>query len=152
MAGSHPRRVSGVCCSRRRLDPRLSQQIGAVEEYRRFLVGDDDLLREQLRLALRILALLVVLVGSLPLVFHLAPGRLSELEVGSVKAFRLTRRAADKWESARFSSLLLAQAFSRFDGESRNAPPPQTHNRGSIRKKSFKKVVLHNRSEYSHLI
>ncbi len=33
-----------------------------------------SLLREQLRLALRILALLVVSVGSLPLVFHLAPG------------------------------------------------------------------------------
>ena len=33
-----------------------------------------SLLREQLRLALRILALLAVSVGSLPLVFHLAPG------------------------------------------------------------------------------
>jgi hypothetical protein len=33
-----------------------------------------SLLREQLRLALRILALLAVLVGGLPLAFHLAPG------------------------------------------------------------------------------
>lgn len=33
-----------------------------------------SLLREQLRLALRILALLALSVGSLPLVFHLAPG------------------------------------------------------------------------------
>lgn len=33
-----------------------------------------SLLREQLRLALRTLALLLLTVGSLPLVFHLAPG------------------------------------------------------------------------------
>ncbi|MCW2797216.1 MAG: hypothetical protein JWM79_2713, partial [Nocardioides sp.] len=33
-----------------------------------------SLLREQLRLALRILAVLAVTVGSLPLVFYLAPG------------------------------------------------------------------------------
>lgn len=33
-----------------------------------------SLLREQLRLALRILAALALTVGSLPLVFHLAPG------------------------------------------------------------------------------
>jgi hypothetical protein len=33
-----------------------------------------SLLREQLRLALRILAALALSVGSLPLVFHLAPG------------------------------------------------------------------------------
>jgi hypothetical protein len=33
-----------------------------------------SLLREQLRLALRILGVLALTVGSLPLVFHLAPG------------------------------------------------------------------------------
>jgi hypothetical protein len=33
-----------------------------------------SLLREQLRLALRILAALALTVGALPLVFHLAPG------------------------------------------------------------------------------
>ncbi len=33
-----------------------------------------SLLREQLRLALRILAVLMLTVGSLPLVFHLFPG------------------------------------------------------------------------------
>jgi len=33
-----------------------------------------SLLREQLSLALRIIALLVICIGSLPLVFHVAPG------------------------------------------------------------------------------
>ena len=40
-----------------------------------------SLLREQLRLALRILGLLAVTVGSLPLAFHLFPG-LAEVRVG----------------------------------------------------------------------
>ncbi|PUA82844.1 hypothetical protein [Nocardioides currus] len=40
-----------------------------------------SLLREQLRLALGILGLLVVTVGMLPLVFHLLPG-LAEVRVG----------------------------------------------------------------------
>lgn len=39
-----------------------------------------SLLREQLRLALRILALLAVSVGSLPLVFHVAP-RLADVRL-----------------------------------------------------------------------
>jgi hypothetical protein len=39
-----------------------------------------SLVREQLRLALRIVAVVVVLVGTLPLVFHLAP-RLAEHEL-----------------------------------------------------------------------
>ncbi|WP_134741068.1 hypothetical protein [Nocardioides sp. 503] len=42
-----------------------------------------SLLREQLRLALRTIALLVVSVGSLPLAFHLLP-RLSAVRVGPV--------------------------------------------------------------------
>ncbi|WP_193606786.1 hypothetical protein [Nocardioides lijunqiniae] len=42
-----------------------------------------SLLREQLRLALRTIALLVVTVGSLPLAFHLLP-RLSAVHVGPV--------------------------------------------------------------------
>lgn len=41
----------------------------------------ESLLREQLRLALRILALLAVTVGILPLAFHLLPG-LGEVRVG----------------------------------------------------------------------
>ena len=40
-----------------------------------------SLLREQLRLALGILALLAVTVGGLPLAFHLVPG-LAEVRVG----------------------------------------------------------------------
>jgi len=40
--------------------------------------------------------------------FDLAPGRFSELEVGSVNAFRLTMRAPDKWESARFQAVCVA--------------------------------------------
>lgn len=43
----------------------------------------ESLLREQLRLALRILALLAVTVGILPLAFHLVPG-LAEVRVGSL--------------------------------------------------------------------
>ena len=43
----------------------------------------ESLLREQLRLALRILALLAVTVGILPLLFHLVPG-LAEVRVGPV--------------------------------------------------------------------
>lgn len=42
-----------------------------------------SLLREQLRLALRILAVLAVTVGSLPLVFHLFPG-LGDVRVAGV--------------------------------------------------------------------
>lgn len=41
----------------------------------------ESLLREQLRLALRILGLLFLTVGSLPLAFHLIPG-LGEVRVG----------------------------------------------------------------------
>ncbi len=43
----------------------------------------DSLLREQLWLALRILAVLAATVGSLPLLFHLAPG-LAEIRVVGV--------------------------------------------------------------------
>ena len=43
----------------------------------------DSLLREQLFLALRILGLLTLTVGSLPLLFHLVPS-LSEVHVGPV--------------------------------------------------------------------
>lgn len=42
-----------------------------------------SLLREQLRLALRVIAVLVLTVGSLPLAFHLAP-RLSAVHVGGL--------------------------------------------------------------------
>ncbi|GAA1913916.1 hypothetical protein GCM10009737_14050 [Nocardioides lentus] len=42
-----------------------------------------SLLREQRRLAARVVAVLLVLVASLPAVFHLAPG-LADVEVGGV--------------------------------------------------------------------
>lgn len=45
------------------------------------LVYMESLLREQLRLALRILALLAITVGMLPLAFHLFPG-LGDVRVG----------------------------------------------------------------------
>lgn len=45
------------------------------------LVYMESLLREQLRLALRILGLLAITVGILPLAFHLFPG-LGEVRVG----------------------------------------------------------------------
>ena len=37
-----------------------------------------------------------------------APERVRRLEAGSVNAFRLTKRAADKWESARFRAVCVA--------------------------------------------
>jgi hypothetical protein len=54
--------------------------------------------------------------------FDLAPERFSELEAGSVKPCRLTMRAADKWESARFLDMFLARGWFRFEGESTLRP------------------------------
>jgi hypothetical protein len=54
--------------------------------------------------------------------FDLAPERFSALEVDSVKACRLTMRAADKWESARFLDMFLARGWFRFEGESTLRP------------------------------
>jgi hypothetical protein len=50
--------------------------------------------------------------------FHLAPKVYRRLEVGSVNACGLTRRAADNWESPRFSGIFLASRFFRFQAES----------------------------------
>ena len=47
---------------------------------------------------------------------------------GSVNAFHLTMRAADKWESARFSGLWLAWGWFRFQSES--TLPPLAANAG----------------------
>jgi hypothetical protein len=58
--------------------------------------------------------------------FDLAPERFSDLEVGSVKAFRLTMRAADGGESARFLSFYLAHVFSVSTATPLSAPPPLT--------------------------
>jgi len=56
-----------------------SREIDAGTELGRVYM--ESLLREQLRLALRILALLALTVGILPLAFHLVPG-LGEVRVG----------------------------------------------------------------------
>lgn len=55
--------------------PRPSPRTGDIDEETPLgAVYLDSLLREQLWLALRILALLTLTVGSLPLLFQLAPG------------------------------------------------------------------------------
>lgn len=55
--------------------PRPSPRTGDIDEETPLgAVFLDSLLREQLGLALRILATLAVTVGSLPLLFHVAPG------------------------------------------------------------------------------
>ena len=41
---------------------------------------------------------------------------------GSVNAFHLTRRAVDKWDSARFLGMFLARSWFRFEGESTLRP------------------------------
>jgi hypothetical protein len=74
-----PTRVRVTGPSRRAHAPRartgdIDEQTALGEVYLR------SLLREQLALALRILALLAVTVGSLPLLFHLAPD-LARVEV-----------------------------------------------------------------------
>ena len=50
------------------------------------------------------------------------------LKLGSVNAFHLTMRAADKWESARFLSLFLALGGFRFESDS--TLPPLAANAG----------------------
>jgi hypothetical protein len=46
----------------------------------------------------------------------------SRLKLGSVKALRLTQRAAEVWESARFLGVCVALDFFRFDSESSLRP------------------------------
>ncbi len=82
MSDHRPARVRVTGPSRRAHAPRartgdIDEQTALGEVY----LG--SLLREQLALAARILGLLVVTVGSLPLLFHLFP-RLSELAVAGV--------------------------------------------------------------------
>ncbi len=69
--GERPARVRVTGPDRR---PRPGPRTGDIDEETPLgAVFLDSLLREQLWLALRILALLTLSVGSLPLVFHLAP-------------------------------------------------------------------------------
>jgi hypothetical protein len=72
MSDERPQRVR-VTGPPRRQGPR--PRTGDIDEETRLGgVYLGSLLREQLFLALRIVALLALLIGSLPLVFHLAPG------------------------------------------------------------------------------
>ncbi len=64
VTGPPRRRVTRTATKAREID--AETRVGAI--YMR------SLLREQLRLALRILVVLAVTVGGLPLLFHLAPG------------------------------------------------------------------------------
>ena len=67
-----PQRVRVTGPPRRRAPQPLTGDIDQQTQLGGVYLG--SLLREQLWLALRIIGLLVVGVGSLPLVFHLAPG------------------------------------------------------------------------------
>ena len=72
MSDERPQRIR-VTGPPRRQGPR--SRTGDIDEETRLGgVYLGSLLREQLWLALRIVALLAIGVGSLPLVFHLAPG------------------------------------------------------------------------------
>jgi hypothetical protein len=70
---SHPPERVRVTGPPRRRTP-VARTVDIDTETRLGGVYLGSLLREQLRLALRILAVLALTVGSLPLVFHLAPG------------------------------------------------------------------------------
>ena len=54
---------------------------------------------------------------------------LRRLEAETVNACNLTKRAADKWDSPRFSGLWLALGFFRFEGESALRPLAANANR-----------------------
>lgn len=72
MSDDRPPRVRVTGPPRRR---RVPTRTGDIDEQTHLgAVYVRSLLREQLWLAARILTLLLVLVGSLPLVFHLFPG------------------------------------------------------------------------------
>lgn len=78
MTGTPPERVRVSGPSRRRTPVARTADIDAETRLGEVYTG--SLLREQLRLALGILLLLGLLVGTLPLAFHLWPG-LAEIDV-----------------------------------------------------------------------
>jgi hypothetical protein len=67
-----PQRVRVTGPPRRRVPQTRAGDVDEQTQLGGVYLG--SLLREQLSLAMRIIALLVLGVGSLPLVFHLAPG------------------------------------------------------------------------------
>ncbi|CAM3579977.1 MAG: hypothetical protein KKE65_00995 [Actinobacteria bacterium] len=76
-----PQRVRVTGPPRRRPPMARKGEVDADTRLGGVYVG--SLLREQLWLAVRTLALLVVTIGSLPVVFHVAPG-LASVRVGPV--------------------------------------------------------------------
>ncbi len=72
MSQGPPERVRVTGPTRRRTAATRSREIDAGTRVGAIYMG--SLLREQLRLALRVVAILFSTVGSLPLVFHLVPG------------------------------------------------------------------------------
>ncbi len=72
MSSPTPQRVRVTGPPRRQLSPSRAGDIDEESQLGR--VYFRSLLREQLWLALRIVALLAASVGSLPLVFHVVPG------------------------------------------------------------------------------
>jgi hypothetical protein len=81
MTHGPPERVRVTGPPRRRPAGTRTREIDAETRVGAIYMG--SLLREQLRLALRILGLLFLTVGGLPLLFHLAPA-LSGVRVGGV--------------------------------------------------------------------
>ncbi len=72
MSQGPPERVRVTGPTRRRTTATRTREIDAGTRVGAIYMG--SLLREQLRLALRVIATLFATVGSLPLLFHLAPG------------------------------------------------------------------------------
>ncbi|MCD4532726.1 hypothetical protein LRP67_01315 [Nocardioides sp. cx-169] len=81
MSEGRPERVRVSGPPRRHLPRARTGDIDDETQLGRVYLG--SLLREQLRLAMRTIALLVLTVGSLPLAFHLAP-RLSDVHIGGM--------------------------------------------------------------------
>ncbi len=84
MSGPPPERVRVTGPARRRTagaKPSAAREID--EETRLGAIYLRSLLRDQLRLALRLLLILAVTVASLPLLFHLVP-RLSDVAIAGV--------------------------------------------------------------------
>jgi len=65
----------------------------------------------------------------------------------------LTKRAPDKWDSARFSSIFLASSFLCFQAESTPTPAPVTQTVGRLSSKAEKEkgnYVLHTVWSYTN--
>lgn len=96
MSEARPPRVRVTGPPRRRHTP--TARTGDIDEQTALgSVYLDSLLREQLALALRVLAVLVLTVGSLPLLFHLAPGLAGVRPLGVPLAWLLLGGLVHPW-------------------------------------------------------